>query len=265
MSVLKKLLIKISGNKFSQKLLHKRIKSSQFLMGIGSGSNVNYSGEKAIFDVLSNKCKTPYCIFDVGANKGQFLGLILRNLAGDDFDVHCFEPSATAFHSLKENSPEDERITLNNIGLGKAKSEMLLHYDNPGSGLASLTKRKLYHYDIDFSKSEKVLIDTVDNYCQEKGVKRINLLKIDVEGHELDVLAGASNMFNSKLVDIVTFEFGGCNIDTRSFFQDFYYFFQDVGMKISRITPSGYLYPIDSYKEICEQFRTTNFLATIES
>ena len=68
-------------------------------------------------------------------------------------------------------------------------------------------------------------------------------------------------MFNKQKINIVTFEFGGCNIDTRSFFQDFYYFFKDVQMDIFRITPSGYLYPINSYKEIFEQFRTTNFVA----
>jgi len=84
---------------------------------------------------------------------------------------------------------------------------------------------------------------------------------MSVGGHELDVLTGASEMFHKRAIQMVTFEFGGCNIDTRSFFQDFYYFFQDFGMNISRITPSGYLFPIPSYKEILEQFRTTNFVA----
>ncbi len=60
---------------------------------------------------------------------------------------------------------------------------------------------------------------------------------------------------------MATFEFGGCNIDTRTYFQDFYYFFEDVGMRVLRITPSGFLTPIDSYKEVYEQFTTTNFVA----
>jgi hypothetical protein len=42
------------------------------------------------------------------------------------------------------------------------------------------------------------------------------------------------------------------------------YFFQGAKMKIRRITPSGYLHPIESYKEIDEQFRTTNFIAIID-
>jgi len=72
-------------------------------------------------------------------------------------------------------------------------------------------------------------------------------------------------MFNAKSIDLVAFEFGGCNIDTRTFFQDFWYFFREVHFRIFRITPSGYLYPIESYKEIYEQFRTTNFIAIANS
>lgn len=63
---------------------------------------------------------------------------------------------------------------------------------------------------------------TVDDYCRESHVEHIHLLKIDVEGHELDVLHGATEMFQRKAIDVVTFEFGGCNIDTHTFFQNFF-------------------------------------------
>ena len=230
-------------------------------MGIGSGSGVSSSGERAIFYVLEQKIKPPYCIFDIGSNKGQFLQLILESVSTSDFSVHCFEPGHEAFAILVESFKEDQRIKFNNIGLGKEKCEAVLHYDSAGSGLASLTKRKLDHFNIDFSKEEKVTINTIDNYCSENGIDHIHLLKIDIEGHELDALAGAKEMFTSNSIDIVTFEFGGANIDTRTFFQDFWYFFNEVNFKIFRITPSGYLHPLESYKEIYEQFRTTNFIA----
>ena len=261
MSVIKSAIIKVSGNHLIQSLLEKNVLVSQYLMGVGSGGGVSSSGEQAIFQVLQQRIKPPYCIFDIGSNKGQFLQLILDSISVNDFSIHCFEPGHETFSILVEASKKDKRIKLNNIGLGKEKSEAVLHYDSAGSGLASLTKRKLDHFNIDFSKEEKVKIDTIDNYCSENAIEHIHLLKIDIEGHELDALAGAKEMFASKSIDIVTFEFGGCNIDTRTFFQDFWYFFHEANFRIFRITPSGYLYPLKSYKEIYEQFRTINFIA----
>lgn len=262
MLILKKALIKASGNRFIQSVLEKNVQASQYLMGIGSGAGVKSSGEQAIFKVLKQKAQTSYCIFDVGSNKGQFLQLILDNIAAvDDFSIHCFEPGHKTFKILAKSSKKDKRINLNNIGIGKEKGEAVLHFNSLGSGLASLTKRRLDHFGIDFNKSEKVEISTIDSYCSENSINHIHLLKIDIERHELDALAGARRMFDTKSIDIVTFEFGGCNIDTRTFFQDFWYFFSEINMKIFRITPSGYLDPIESYKEIHGQFRTTNFIA----
>jgi len=261
MSVLKKALIKASGNRFIQSVLEKNVQVSEGLMGIGSGGGVLSSGEQAIFYVLKQRFNTPYCIFDIGSNKGQFLQLILDNITVEDFSIHCFEPGYETFKILVASSKEDKRIRLNNIGIGKEKGAAVLHFNSVGSGLASLTKRRLDHFGIYFNKSEKVVVSTIDDYCSENAIKHIHLLKIDIEGHELDALAGARRMFDKKSIDIVTFEFGGCNIDTRTFFQDFWYFFSEINMKIFRITPSGYLHPIESYKEIHEQFRTINFIA----
>ena len=253
-------LIHISGNKFAQKLLQKNVFVSQFLAGIGSGTGVSTSGEKIIFNVLLKKFDPPYCIFDIGANKGQFYNLALETMSSSDFSIHCFEPGKETFKSLSKLN-RDNRVKFNNIGIGNDKGHMTLYYDTPGSGLASLTKRKLDHFGIKFNESETVQIETIDNYCNENNIERINLLKIDIEGHELDALAGAKKMLSNNAIDIITFEFGGCNIDTRTFFQDFWYFFLEVNMKLFRITPSGYLYEIKSYKEIDEQYRTTNFIA----
>jgi len=259
--ILKIPLIKISGNNFVQGLLKKNILLSQELMGIGSGSEIVSSGEEGIFNALQQKIEPPYCIFDVGANKGQFLRLSLENIKTGDFSVHCFEPGYETFKFLVKSAGEDKRIRLNNVGLGKERGAATLHYDVAGSGLASLTKRNLYHFNIDFEKSENVEINTIDDYCAENGIKHIHLLKMDVEGHELDVLFGAKKMFANKAVDIVTFEFGGCNIDTRTYLRDFWYFFNERNFKIFRITPSGYLYCLSSYAEPLEQFNTVNFVA----
>lgn len=111
---------------------------------------------------------------------------------------------------------------------------------------------------------EEVQINTVDKYVSENEIKNIDILKLDVEGHELDVFIGAYETLKESKCRFIQFEFGGCNIDTKTYFQDFWYLFNDIGYKIYRITPSGYLHKIQSYKEVYEQFVTTNFIVSKE-
>jgi hypothetical protein len=79
-----------------------------------------------------------------------------------------------------------------------------------------------------------------------------------VEGHEYDLLLGATEAL--KNIMIIQFEFGGSNIDTRTFFQDFWYFFQNLGFDVYRITPSKPLL-VETYSECDESFRATNYIA----
>ncbi len=235
-------------------------------MGIGSGTGVDTSGEDAAPRLVRRRFAGPYCIFDVGANQGQYLRLLTSHFPASDVEIHCFEPSSQTFQLLASSVDPKyrESVKLNNRALGKEPGELSLFYDAPGSGLASLTKRRLDHHGIKYDQSEVVKVDTLDNYCREHAIEHIHLLKLDVEGHELDVLAGARTMFSKRAIDSVAFEFGGCNIDTRTFVQDFFYFFRDHQMTLYRISPSGFLYPMPDYRESYEQFRTTNFVAIKE-
>jgi len=261
----------MTGNALAQSFLEFIVILAQYLMGIGSGGVVADSGEKIALTwaignrkgclLGDNSLKRTLCIFDIGANIGQFAGIAKGVLNAHPYLIHCFEPSRYTFEQLKFNIGDDNRFRLNNIALGKNVGYSSLFYDEEGSGLASMTKRKLEHFGIDFDLSELISVDTVDNYCDRLQIDKIHLLKMDVEGHELDVLSGASRFLEDRRIEAILFEFGGCNIDNRSFLQDYFYFFKKYGHnRIFRITPSGYLSPLDKYREINEQFRTTNFL-----
>jgi len=269
MAIKDKAMKYLTGNRWVQNFLESLLRKILKLMGIGSGGDVNTSGEIIAILRMQALLKPPYTIFDVGANQGQFLKLASSSMQDMEYTIHCFEPASDTFRLLTENAKslnKKDGIILNHCGLGKSIGQYDLYYNEPGSEIASLTKRRVDHFDIDFSLSETVQIDTLDNYCQSNSIEQIDLLKVDVEGHELDVFqAGAASMLQKNAVKIISFEFGGCNIDTRTFFQDFFYLFQPINMNLFRITPSGYLHPIDSYKEIYEQFCTTNFLAIHKS
>src|ERR1035441_2938937 len=152
--MIKSIITKFSGNPFIQHVLEKNISLSLYLAGIGSGGGVQNSGEKAVLNLLTSNGES-YCIFDVGANKGQYLNMVFNEFPQKEFEIHSFEPSKYTFDILNKNSPDSIKVKLNHLGLGEIEGEFTLYYNEQGSGLASLTKRRLDHFSISFNNSEK--------------------------------------------------------------------------------------------------------------
>jgi len=261
----KSFLVRLTSSHQAQVLLAGGVVYAQQLMGIGSGSSPSWSGEKTLRVSLVERASSgkPLCVFDVGANTGQFISSVLMPLqdSGLALEIHAFEPSPIAFRTLLDSFGGKANVHLNNFGLGQEQGEVQLFADRPGSRLASLSRRRLDHFGIEFEAAETVQLRVLDDYCRERNVQHIDLLKLDVEGHELDVLRGAKRLFQEKRISIASFEFGGCNIDSRTFVQDFWYFFrQNGGGRLHRLSPSGSLVPIPEYREDLEQFRNTIFV-----
>ena len=251
-----------TGNKFTQFLLDKNLELSRFFLGIDSGTWVETSGEFVAVQKAIEMGKEPFCILDVGANEGQFIKVVQENVPRDKkMVIHSFEPSKYTYDNLHKVIKDQNNIILRNLGLASEPGELTLDSDHPESGKASLTQRNLSHIGVNFDRKETVSVDTVDNYCKSQDIDKIDLLKIDVEGHELDVLKGTHLMLLQGRVNIVCFEFSSCNVDTRVFMRDFFDLFNQYNMTISRITPSGYLKPMKDYKDIYEQFGDSNYVA----
>lgn len=252
-----KIVKKVSSFRVSQLGLYFLISQLEYLQGIGAGAGVTSSGESVLAKRLK-KSNRDLVVFDVGANRGQFTEMIDSKL--EEAEIHLFEPQKSLAGKLNNEYSDESNKYINEFALSSKNSEQTLYYNEQGSGLASLTKRKLDHFDIDFDEREVVEIKTIDRYCDEVNVNKIDLLKIDVEGHEMSVLDGAEQMIRNGSIEYISFEFGGANIDTRTYFQDHYYFFDNHGYDIYRILPGGRLYKIDRYRELDEKFRTTNFV-----
>ena len=87
---------------------------------------------------------------------------------------------------------------------------------------------------------------------------RIDFVKIDVEGHELEVLQG----FGERVKDVrlFQFEFGYPSMYTKTYFKGLWDFFESSGFELYRITPYRTV-RIESYSERHETLATTNYFA----
>ena len=140
-------------------------------------------------------------IFDIGANIGQSVERF-RKLFPES-EIFSFEPEPLTFDVLKTNvfGPRTHvhELALSN-SLGAAKlflntySDMnsLLDSSNPQWG-----KRV---------GDRLVKTETVDHFCAKNGITKIDLLKTDTQGHELQVLQGCKRMMSEGRIKLVTME-----------------------------------------------------------
>lgn len=232
-----------------------------YAMNYGGGSFTDDSGEKYVVGYVARKTADqpgPVIIFDVGANVGSYARMLLLNGLGSRATIHCFEPSRVTGQTLKRNVPESN-VEIHNIGLSDQVGELALYTDAEQSGMTSVYERDLGHINLSFTQQEVATFSTVDEFSAHRSIDRIDLLKIDVEGHELAVLRGASRMIGEQRVRFIQFEFGGTSIDSRTYFRDFWHLLSP-NYTLYRIVGNG-LRRIDAYSEFLEIFVTVNFLA----
>ena len=156
-------------------------------------------------------------VFDVGANIGQF-SMLFSELVGQEGEVHCFEASSQTFQLLEKNCNKNKvsNLYLNHLAVSDQLGKVQLFvYDDEHSSWNTLANRPLHDYGIQVEPidTEEVKAITIDTYCQQHGIKAIDILKIDVEGAEYQVLLGAERMFREKSIKNCILEFGQTTFD----------------------------------------------------
>ena len=156
----------------------------------------------------------PITIFDVGANFGWY-GLVLSRFHSDS-DVHFFEANPKLIKNLEHTMRLNNLVSrskINNLIISdKNNSYKDLNVPNNLIGSASTDKYKLLNLDYLYEEDKKsinsfsIRTKTLDLYSSENNIKKIDFIKIDVEGDEENVLLGSKNIIRSSGELIVLME-----------------------------------------------------------
>ena len=185
-----------------------RIKIIQYLININE-LIFFYPKLRKFYKNYSSKEKA--IIFDVGSNKGQSIDFF--NNIYDSCEIYAFEPNVKLNQKLKKKY-DNKNIILHNLGVSEKKGELILNeniLDETSSfekmkedSMYAFKKAKILGVKIDnlIAKSYYVKTISLCEFLKTKNIQIIDVLKIDVEGHEYKVLKG---LFNGRLKTKIKF------------------------------------------------------------
>jgi len=140
--------------------------------------------------------------FDVGANYGQTIDEIISVF--ENYEINSFEPSPAVFEFLRNKTSKMEKINIWNCGIGSSAKPLLLNENTHQNMSSFLEIGKDGWGSIDHTTS--VPVTTIDKFCEEQNIKRIDVLKIDTQGFELEVFKGAKNSMENNRIGLLYFE-----------------------------------------------------------
>ena len=190
-------------------------------------------------------------IIDIGAHKGEFLEKMLKIEKVNLF--YAFEPQKDIFDILNKKFSNNDKITLLNYALDKeiTNKKLQINKFSMTSSLAEINEKSLYLKLKNFltrSKSNfvdeyEVQTNTVDNVFKDVNLEK-TLLKIDVEGFEMNVIKGSKIKLKEIPYILIENQFG--NHYKNSNFNDI----KDVLLKYNFVESKKFVFPTMHYQDV---------------
>ena len=200
------------------------------------------NGEEWYLRQLGQRSGEVRCVFDVGANVGDWL-LLCRRYSPQAV-VHAFEIAPPTYEKLQKNTVHLPDVIRNPMGVSDKNAEIEIFYSPIEDGLTTAFKEHLAdEYRMVGQKpvhpqSIQAKVIRGDDYVREHGIQKIDILKIDVEGMEEAVLRGFQECFAQQRIRLVQFEYNTTNIISKFLLRDAHQFFSRFGYRLGKLYPN---------------------------
>ena len=245
---------RLAANRRATRLLELSCAYFNCLLGKGAGTGWDKGEEIAAARLI--KRKDPVML-DIGANRGAWTTEV-RRLTGGQGRWLLVEPAPECCVQLRKLA----EVEVIEAAVGERSGTATLYSPGDQNGLASLHERHDSLARGQHFIGREVRVTTIDEILDERGIEWVDVAKMDLEGHELFALRGAAQSLKHRRLGALTFEFGTGNVNSRTFFRDFWDLLTGYGYRIERIYPGGKTLPVMEYYEDLEYFRSvTNYVA----
>lgn len=228
-------------------------------------NRIDTNGELMVQSVVAAG-RSDLVVFDVGANVGQWSGRVQATCqrAGVQSGwLHIFEPSAATCEAARVGliNSAPLQVIVNQFGLSDQDGVATLFKPHELAGSNSVYPVELPSRSL---SQESIELRRLDEYCVDKSISHIDLLKIDAEGHDCLVLIGAAGMLVSESIDVIQFEYNYRWMGARRYLRDAFELLARHGYDLGKVTPDGIEW-YTAWDPELETLREANYLACRKS
>jgi len=162
-----------------------------------------YEDLRFLFDVAQLE---PAFIIDGGANIGFVTNEFHSHFKTSK--IYAIEPNPIVYSTLEESYRGNKNITVLNVGISRVPGKMTFNI-NENTGTSSFLQPNAYHgTHLAKKKGEAKEIETIglDAFAEREGIKVLDILKLDIEGFELEALKGAEQLLKEQRVHAILLE-----------------------------------------------------------
>ncbi len=162
--------------------------------------------EDNVYEIEKRLLRNPKSpvIFDVGAWVGKTVKAHLSVFP--DATVHAFEPFPSSFDQLQNAFADNGSVQAQQFAMSNVVGEATFYSNNietTNSLLASESTETSDDFFRDTKETITVQTTTLDEYCAQNDVASIDLLKLDIQGGELNALKGATQLLQAKAISLI--------------------------------------------------------------
>jgi FkbM family methyltransferase len=193
-----------------------------------------YIPEGESYRIVAKLCgKSAPLIIDGGAHRGDTVFAFQKHVPEARF--HCFEPDPQLALHLKQTFAGDERVCVVSAALGEspATAKLNINASRPTNSLLPTADSLPSEISRLCQTVDQVSVNvvSVDSYCAENSISKVDILKLDLQGYDYNALLGARETL--KKTDVVLTEVWFTEIYAGAKqLPDVLYLMQDCGFRL---------------------------------
>ena len=222
---------------------------------LGKGlMNPNKNGEYVLLKKVIDQSKN-LNILDIGSNVGSYTKKAISLRGDKSLLIHSIDANPEMKEYFKQI--DFKGFTYSHVGVGKSKERKIFYSDKKVGGKASSSFFK--HYYLNENNSYEVEIHQLDDIITQLSWDKIDLLKIDIEGSEMDALEGAEKSFEKEIINITQLEYNPTWIKADKSLENLFNFKEKFSLDMFRLTKTG-LMPLNKYHHSLDDFNYQNII-----